>query len=189
MKIAFALMISLLLVFAADRSLRAQTPVVLDENPPPMAAPRVAVKKSGTAAAQYEKLKDITYASSASISLKLRDAGWGSLSAGFTSKGNGVVKPESVKIHIFTAAKDRAYIDQPDVIVIADGKKLFEGKASIGDARTNGADIYGSFDVSIPLSDFVAITKAEKFGISLGPSAWWIPKEQISKFTDLLGLF
>jgi hypothetical protein len=183
------LSILLLLAVVAVSSIAAQKPIVLDTNPPPMAAPRTLVKTSGSASAKYDKFKDVTYASTIPIPLKIGDSGWGSLSAGFTSKGNGVVKPDRITLHIFTAAKDRSFVDKPDAVVIVDGKKIFDGKAQITDARTNGAEVYTSFEVSIPSADFATIVKAEKFGVAVGPSAWFISKAEISKFNDLLGLF
>lgn len=180
------LLMSVLLVRA---SINAQTPIVLNTNPPPMAPQRTSVKTSGTATAGYEKFNDITYSSSAPIALNLPDSGWGSLNAGFTSKGNGVVKPSHIVLRIFTATKDRSYVDKPDAKVFADDKKVFDGKAEIKDARTNGSEVYASFEITVSLDEFIAITKAEKFGIAVGPSGWFIPKTELSKFNDLLGIY
>lgn len=129
---------------------RSQTPIVLDTNPPPVAPTRTPVKTSGTAKAAYDKLRDITYANSAPISLKLPDGGWGSLSARFSSEGKDVQKPNRIVIHLFTAAKSRAYLDRPDVILVLGDRNVFEGKAEIVDARTNGAEIYVAFEFSLP---------------------------------------
>jgi len=179
----------LVLVAISGVSTGAQTPVVLDTNPPPAAPAPNIVKRFGTASANYNKYKDTTFASSTQISLKLPNSGWGHLSAGFSSKGDGVVKPELIKLHIFTAAKDRAFVDKPHAYVFADGVRLFDGVAEITDARTNGSDVYTSFEIPIPLGDFVKIVKAEKFTLAIGPSGWFVSKEELSKFNDLVGLF
>lgn len=182
--------IILLLLIALGTSLvSAQSSVVLDTNPPPVAPAPNIVKKFGTASSNYNKFKDVTLSSSTSIALKLPNSGWGSLRASFSSKGNGVSKPESIKLHIFTAAKDRAFVDKPQAFVFADEVKLFDGLAEISDARTNGTDVYASFELLIPLNDFLKIVKAEKFSIAIGPSGWFVPKEELAKFSDLLGLY
>ncbi len=178
-----------LLVLCLRTSLDAQSPIVLDKNPPPMAAPRASVKKSGTASAGYDKIKDLTYSASAPIALKIGDSGWGSLNATFISTGKEVTKPGRIILRLFTATKDRSHVDKPEVIVFADEKRIFEGRAEVKDARTNGLEVYASFEISISLNDFTEIVKAEKFGISLGPSGWFIPKAELSKFNDLLGIF
>ena len=167
----------------------AQGSVVLHTDPPPVAPVRTVIKTSGTATAEYDKYTNTTFAKSKSISLKIGQKGWGYLSAGFTSKGNGVSKPDRIILHVFTAAGDRSFVDKPDATVFADADKIFDGKAEITDARTNGTEIYASFDISIPLSDFEKIVRAEKFGVSVGPSGWFIPKSEVAKFSDLLGLY
>jgi hypothetical protein len=166
-----------------------QAPVVLETNPPPMAAPRTLVGTFGTARAAYDKFKDATYCNSETISLKIGNSGWGHLNAGFISKGNGIAKPDSITLHVFTAAKDRSYVDKPDVIVLADGITVFSGKAKITDARTNGSEVYTSLEIAISLENFQKIVKADRFGIAVGPTEWILPKSELSKFSDLLGLF
>ena len=180
---------SLIIVVGAAMYGVAQNPVALDTGPPPAAAPRTTVKTSGTATAGYEKYRDITYAGSAPINIKLPDSGWGSISAGFTSTGNGVTKPDYIVIRFFTAAKDRSYVDRPDANLIADEKKVFEGKALIKDARTNGREVYASFEIIVSVDDFLTIAKSDKLAVTLGPSGWFIPKAELSKFNDLLGMF
>ena len=141
MKPVLATVIFLFLsIMVARTSISAQTPVVLDTNPAPMEAPQTLVKTSGTATARYNKFKDVTYATSSAIRLKIGDTGWGTLNAGFTSKGNGVIKPDSIMLRLFTAAKDRSFVDKPDAVVIVDGKRIFDGKAKITEARTNGVE-------------------------------------------------
>jgi len=189
MKRAFILGSCLLAFAFLGASTRAQSPVALDTNPPPAAPTPNIIKRSGTASANYNKFKDTTFASSTQISLKLPNSGWGHLSAGFSCKGNGVLRPETVKLRIFTAAGDRIFVDKPDAVVVIDDRKIFEGKAEITDARTNRSEVYASLEISLPINDFLALVKSERFGLSIGQSAWWIPKEELSKFSDLLGLF
>ena len=186
----FAVIFSVMLVVGAcSVVVWPQDPVKLDTNPPPMAAPRTAVKRSGTASAAYEKQRDLTFAVSAPIELKLPDSGRGWLTAGFTSKGNGASKPDYIILRLFTSAKDRAYVDKPEAIIAVDERKVFEGKATVTDARTNGNEVYTSFEIIVSVDDFLTFGKAERLAIALGPSGWIIPKTELSKFDDLRGIF
>lgn len=183
--ICFALVFS---IVCGPASIQAQSKVILNTDPPPMAAPTTAVKTSGTASAKYNKFNDTTTSNSKPISLKIGESGWGTLSAGFSSKGNGVTTPDQIVLHLFTAVKDRSFVDKPDATVFADSEKLFDGKAKISDARTNGNEVYTSFEIAISLDDFRKAAKATKFGISIGPSGWIMTKKETAVFDDLLNL-
>lgn len=167
----------------------AQTTVVLDTNPPPAAAPTTVVRSSGTASARYNKFSDTTSASSEPIRLKIGEAGWGTLTAGFTSKGKEVTKPSAILLSVFTAAPDRSFVDNPNATVFADGEKLFDSQAKIRDARTNGSEVYTAFEIAVSLTDFEKIVRADKFAVSIGTRGWIVPKEKFSNWGDLLGLF
>lgn len=154
-----------------------------------MAASTTDVKSYGTANAKYNKFTDTTSASTTPVSLRIGESGWGTLSAGFKSTGNQVRRPSEIVLRVFTAAPDRAFVDNPNAMAIVGGERLFENRAKITDARTNGKEVYAAFEITLSLTDFEKIVRADELTISLGARAWIIPREKFSNWGDLLGLF
>lgn len=182
-----ALMIWALLLFFAAQPAFAQKPV-LDTNPPPAMAPRLAVKENGTAKAFYTESKSETVAESGNVSMFKTDKEWGNIRAYFTSDGKGVKKPQNVILSIFIAANDRRFVDDLTFKVDVDEKNLFNGKSELADGRTNGRDIYSSLKISLPIKDFKELAKAKTIKLLIGTTTFNVALENVSNFSDLLGL-
>lgn len=178
-----------LLLCAGVHTLCAQGSVVLERNPPPAMPAREVIKTVGTAKADYQPTNDHTYSNSRAIRVELPNGGWGMISAGFSSKGKVVTRPESVTLRIFTASKTRQYVDDPRLLVRSDVESLFEGAAEIAGARTNGKDIYTSFEIKLPRLEFEKLADAKVVEITQSGTKWTLSGSEIDTFKDLTLLY
>lgn len=161
-------------------------PIQLETSPPPPAPVSELVKSVGSAAVKYIPVRDETRSEAGGIALSTGDGGWGSISAAFKYSGKAFRKPTDITLNFFITAKDRAYVDNRRLIIIADETMLLDTEAELKDGRTNGREVYASLTAALSLADFNKLANSGKALFQLGQSKWLIPVDRLSGFRDLL---
>ena len=164
----------------------AQDNPIISTAPPPPAANYPITKEIGKAKVSYNARNDESI-SETKISLVYGKSLNGILiSAQFLSKGKKIVKPKSINLKIYPAAKDRTYVDDRTIKIIVGKKQLINGTSNFVRANSNGQITLAALNQEIPYEDFVKISKAKNVQMQIGPAVFELKNTDLEAFRDLL---
>jgi hypothetical protein len=150
--------------------------------------PRVntAVKSFGRVGVKFNKDKNIsTIEGGAKLFGKVGEEEGIGLRAWFTSPGQKVEQPQFVTFTLFTAWKDRTYLDDSTFKVWVDDNLIIDSASKLGGTKSDIYYIHAIFHQEIPYKDLITISQAKKIKMQVGPTQFDVSESDIDLFRDL----
>ncbi len=164
----------------------AQDKPIVSTAPPPPAANYPVTKEAGKAKVSYNAKKDESIADTKNSLVYGKSLDGILISAQFLSKGKNAVKPKSINLKIYPAAKDRTYVDDRTIKIIVGKKQVISGTSNFIRANSNGQITLAALEQEIPYKTFVKISKAKNVKMQIGPAIFELKDSDLEAFRDLL---
>jgi hypothetical protein len=175
-----------MVVLTAASVTLAQDQTVHEASPAPVAPIWKVIKVAGKAIARHEGRTNTIFVTSGPVEFFNNDRGWGQLSANFNNNGDKVLRPASVKLQVYIAAKDHELVADQRIKIVADKTGMIDQKASLIKALTKGFDTYASLIIELPYNDFRKMAMAKKMSLYVGQQRFDLTREKFSGFKDLV---
>jgi hypothetical protein len=173
-----------ILVFSAAIC-KAQEKVEISTNPPSPMVKLPIIKEVGRAQVVYNERTDKTIVQSPFLQVQGNWRNGILLQASFASPGKQIARPSFVTFTFSSAASDRTYADNRELIIVLDGKQALSDTGHYERGNTNGEVYLISVTQDVPYNLFLKIVAAEHVKVRIGPTEFDLKEIDLDALRDV----